>query len=272
MARYRILIEFDGSNYCGWQSQPNGVSIQDTIARAIEGLSGTFARPIAAGRTDAGVHALALPAHFDLPNDPERSANDVQNALNHYLRIRDETISIHGTLRVGDDFHARHDTVRRHYLYRIVSADAPPALQAQRVLHLYRPLALTPMQEAAATLIGEHDFSSFRAAGCQADGPVRVLESLSVAYAPTDDFSRDSSLEIIIRASAPSFLYNQVRIIVGTLILVGLQRWSPEQVALALAARNRAAAGPTAPPHGLYFLTGSARNGEPPQGGQCPQP
>ena len=251
MVRYRILVEFDGSAYAGWQSQKNADTVQDALARAIACLSGVSTRPIGAGRTDAGVHALALPAHFDLPHECAKPAHEVQNALNHHLRRNGESISVHGATQADESFHARHDAIRRHYLYRIASQSAPPALHARRVLHLRNTLALGQMKKASAALIGTHDFSSFRAAGCQAASALRSLESIKIEKVASE-FS--FSEEVAIRIAAPSFLYHQVRIIVGTLILVGLERWPPEQVAHALAARSRAAAGPTAPAHGLYFV------------------
>ncbi|MDA8010092.1 MAG: tRNA pseudouridine(38-40) synthase TruA, partial [Alphaproteobacteria bacterium] len=253
MTRYRVLVEFDGGGYCGWQSQRGAASVQDAMARAIERMSGEFTRPTAAGRTDAGVHAVALPAHFDLAG--ERRAAEVQGALNHHLWTAGEKIAVHGAAQVADDFHARRDAKQRRYAYRILVADAPSSLEAGRVLHLRRALDVGAMSRAAAILEGEHDFSSFRASGCQADSAARVLESLAVKETAAGLLLREGATEIVVRAAAPSFLYNQVRIIVGTLLTVGLGRMSPDDVAVVLAARDRTKAGPTAPPHGLYFLS-----------------
>ena len=174
----------------------------------------------------------------------------MRDALNHALRTADERIAVAHAAPAAESFHARHDALRRRYLYRILVRDAPPALEAGRVLHLRRTPDLAAMRAAAAPLIGQHDFSSFRAAGCQAASPVRSLERLDWEEERGDS----GGAELRLTAEAPSFLYRQVRILAGTLLLAGLGRWPPERVGEALAARRREAAGPTAPASGLYFV------------------
>lgn len=240
MTRYRISVEYCGGGLVGWQRQTNGPSVQQALEEAVERFCGASTTVQGAGRTDAGVHALGQVAHFDIPGEP--SPDTVRNALNFHLRPA--AISVVDAERVDDGFDARRSATGRRYLYRIFNRRAPPALLQGRVWHVARPLDAAAMDEAAQVLVGRHDFSTFRAALCQARSPVKTLDALSVARVGD---------EIHVRAAARSFLHNQVRIIVGTLRLVGEGKWTPADTSAALAARNRAAGGPTAPPEGLYL-------------------
>ncbi|MHB1872975.1 MAG: tRNA pseudouridine(38-40) synthase TruA [Steroidobacteraceae bacterium] len=241
MARYCLRIEYDGSPFCGWQRQDNGPSVQGAIEAAIFNFSGEQVSLAAAGRTDAGVHALGQVAHFDLARD--FAASKVRDALNHFLRPA--PVAILDAVRVADDFHARFWARARHYRYRIVCRRAPLALERGRAWQLARRLDGTAMHEAAQALIGTHDFTTFRAAQCQARSPVRTLDRLEVT---------EQGDELWIGASARSFLHHQVRSMVGTLKLVGEGKWKAKDVAAALAAANRERCGPVAPADGLYLV------------------
>jgi tRNA pseudouridine38-40 synthase len=241
MPRYRLTIEYCGTGLVGWQRQPNGLSVQEALETAIGRFSGATVTVFGAGRTDAGVHALAQIAHMDLPR--ESAPEVIRNALNHYLRPR--AVSVLSVEPAPLDFDARHSATGRHYLYRILNRRAPPALERGRVWHVAPPLDLAAMREGARHLVGHHDFSTFRDSQCQALSPVKTLDAL--------DLSRVDE-EIHIAAKARSFLHHQVRNMAGTLELVGLGRWRPEDVARALAARDRRAGGPTAPAEGLCLV------------------
>ena len=241
MARWKLTIEYDGRPYVGWQRQAHGASVQQEIEEAIAKFSGEEVRLHTAGRTDAGVHALGQVAHFDL--ERETDARTVREAVNAYLRP--QPIAILAAEPVDAHFHARMSARKRHYRYVVLNRQARPALEIGRAWHVPYRLDIPAMQAAAAHLIGKHDFSSFRASECQAKSPIRTLDRLDiVTEGETFNFE----------VSARSFLHHQVRNMVGTLILVGRGKWRPEQVAEALAARDRAAAGPTAPPDGLYLV------------------
>lgn len=242
MPRYRLLLEYDGRGFVGWQRQAEGRSIQAELERAIHAFSGEMVETFASGRTDAGVHASGQVVHFDLARwaPPERIAG----ALNAHLRPL--PIAVREARCVRDDFHARFDAIRRHYRYTILNRRAPPALLAGRVWHVPVPLDAERMHAAAQPLVGRHDFTSFRAVACQATSPVKTLQHLHV---------RRIGESILIEASARSFLHHQVRNIVGTLKLIGAGHKPVSFAVDALAARDRAAAGPTAPPEGLC-LTG----------------
>jgi tRNA pseudouridine38-40 synthase len=239
--RYKLTIEYDGSGFVGWQRQANGRSIQGALETAVERFCGERLTVFGAGRTDAGVHALAQVAHVDLGRaaDPEA----IRSALNHHLRPH--AISILRAEPAPPGFDARRSAIRRVYRYRILNRRAPPALERGRVWHVAPPLDLAAMQEGGRHLTGHHDFSTFRDSLCQAKSPVKTLDAL--------DLCRDGD-EIHITARARSFLHHQVRNMVGTLKLVGLGRWQPDEVALALAARDRRAGGPTAPATGLTLI------------------
>ena len=235
-----MTLEYDGGPFVGWQRQANGTSVQQAIEEAIHRFCGETVHVQAAGRTDAGVHALAQVAHFDLARETE--PDRVRQAINFHLKPA--PISIVAVEIAPADFDARHSARERGYLYRILNRRSPPALLRGRVWFLVCDLDCAAMLAAAQLLLGRHDFTSFRAASCQAKSPLRTLDALTVER--VDE-------EIHIRARARSFLHNQVRITVGTLKLVGEGKWSPADVGLALAARDRSAAGPTAPPQGLYL-------------------
>ncbi len=240
MSRWKITVEYDGSVFVGWQRQTNGLSVQEAIESAITGFTGETITLHGAGRTDSGVHALSQTAHFDLAKatDPDT----VRDALNHHLKRR--AVSILTAEAVTEDFHARFSAKRRDYLYRILNRRAPSALDHGRVWHVARPLDADAMHRAAQSLVGNHDFSSFRALRCQAKSPVKTLDRIDVSR---------SGDEIHISTKARSFLHNQVRILTGTLKLVGEGAWTEVQVYTALEATARLAAGPTAPPDGLYL-------------------
>jgi tRNA pseudouridine38-40 synthase len=241
MPRYRILVEYDGAPFVGWQRQDNGPSVQGAIEEAIRRFAQEEAHVQGAGRTDSGVHALGQVAHFDLAKDV--AADTVRDALNFHLKPNPVTVI---EAKVADpDFHARFSAKGRSYLYRILNRRAPPTLDRGHVWHVPYKLDASAMHEAAQALIGHHDFSSFRAADCQAESPVKTLDVL--------DVSRVGD-EIQIRAEARSFLHSQVRIMVGTLKQVGDGHWTAANVARALAAADRTKAGPTAPPDGLYLV------------------
>jgi len=241
MPRYKLTIEYDGGRYAGWQRQENGPSVQQAIEEAVSAFSQERVVVKGAGRTDAGVHATGQVAHIDLVRD--WVADKVRDAINAHLR--DEPIVILSAEQVADDFDARFSAVKRHYLYRISDRRAPPALDRGRVWHVPSRLDAEAMHEAARSLLGRHDFTTFRASECQAKSPVRTLDRL--------DVSREGE-EIAIRASARSFLHNQVRSMVGTLKKVGEGRWPVSAVGEALAAQDRARSGPVAPAHGLYLV------------------
>lgn len=238
MTRYKLTLEYDGGPFVGWQNQESGLSVQACLERAVEAFSGRAAPVIAAGRTDSGVHAAGQVAHTEIAR--EASPDTVRMALNHHLKP--QPIVVLEAVPVGPDFHARFSAVRRHYCYRLLNRRSPAALERQRVWWVPVPLDLAAMRAAAALLPGHHDFSSFRAAGCQAKSPLKTLERLEIETAGE---------ELRFRLSAPSFLHNQVRIILGTLKRVGEGHWEPAEVGRILAARDRRRAGPTAPPQGL---------------------
>lgn len=241
MPRYKITIEYDGRPFVGWQRQASGVSVQGAIEDAVAAFSGERVTLRGAGRTDSGVHALGQVAHFDLAR--EWTGNKVREALNAHLRPLPVAILL--AEAVAEDFDARFSAVRRHYLYRILNRRAPPAIEAGHVLHCMTPLDAEAMHLAAQFLVGQHDFTTFRAAECQAASPVKTLDRLDISRAGE---------EITVRATARSFLHSQVRSMVGTLVKVGEGRWPIGRVREALEARERAACGPLAPPDGLYLL------------------
>lgn len=241
MNRFRILLEYDGGPYVGWQRQDNGPSVQAALEAAAKAFCGEEVLVHGAGRTDAGVHALGQVAHLDLARDTD--AGTVLDALNHFLR--EEPVVVLAAEAVGDDFHARFSAIGRHYRYRILNRRARPGVTRGQVWWVPVPLDVDAMNDAAQALLGEHDFTSFRATLCQAKSPVKTLDRLEVFAAGE---------EVVIEVSARSFLHHQVRNIAGTLALVGKGKWSRADVADALAARQRAAAGPTAPAHGLYLI------------------
>ncbi|WEJ10470.1 tRNA pseudouridine(38-40) synthase TruA [Sinorhizobium prairiense] len=243
MPRYRLTVEYDGSDYVGWQRQDNGPSIQGAIEKAVLSLTRETVSIRGAGRTDSGVHASGQVAHLDLTR--EWKSYTLQNALNAHLALAGERVSILDVAEAPGGFDARFSAIRRHYLYRIVSRRSPLALEARRAWWVPKPLDHDAMHEAAQRLVGHHDFTTFRSAHCQATSPLRTLDRL--------DVTRVGEL-IEIRATAQSFLHNQIRSFAGSLKLVGEGKWTPDDLQTALEARDRKACGPVAPPDGLYFM------------------
>ncbi len=248
MPRYKLIIEYDGTGFVGWQRQANGLSIQEAIETALAALCGEAVAIRGAGRTDAGVHAMGQVAHADLARDWRPDV--LRDALNAHLRP--QPIAILETEPVVDTFDARFSAVRRHYLYRIINRRSPLTLEAGRAWLIKRELDAAAMHEAARALVGRHDFSTFRDAECQATSPIRTLDRLDVAR--TGD-------TIEIRASARSFLHHQVRSMVGSLEHVGSGKWTSLDLRAALEARDRSRCGVVAPATGLYFV--SVDYGEP---------
>lgn len=241
MPRYKIIIEYDGTPFAGWQIQANGPSIQGELARAIHGFCGESFIPRGAGRTDAGVHARGQAAHFDLFRDfPPQTVRD---ALNFHLRPA--PIAILACEIVDENFDARFSAKARHYLYRIVTRRAPLVLDRDRAWQVKTALNAAAMQEAAQALIGRRDFTTFRSAQCQAKSPLRTLDRLEVTV---------DGENIFIETSARSFLHHQVRSMAGSLKLVGEGKWRPADLRKALDACDRKACGPVAPACGLFFM------------------
>ena len=248
MTRWALLLEYDGGRFVGWQRQSNGLSIQQVLEQAAAHLdAGQPVASVVAGRTDAGVHAEGQVAHIDLPD--AHSAGAVRDALNFHMKPH--PVVVLDAVAVAPDWSARFSADRRSYRFRILNRRSRPGLMAGRVWHVPAPLDATAMHQAAQRLLGRHDFTSFRAASCQAASPIRTLERL--------DVTRHGDI-VEITAEARSFLHHQVRNLAGTLKLVGEARWPIERVSQALAARDRAAAGPTAPPEGLALISVGYKN------------
>ena len=241
MPRYKLTIEYDGTPFVGWQVQDNGPSVQGVLTEAIAAFTGERVVVAGAGRTDAGVHALGQVAHVDLTKDWD--GDTVRDAVNFHLRPR--PIAVLTAEQVAENFDARFSATKRHYFYRIVNRRADLALDQNRAWRVPRPLDADAMHAAAQKLVGRHDFTTFRAAECQAKSPVKTLDQL--------DVKRDGD-EVCISAAARSFLHNQVRSMVGSLVQVGEGKWSTEDLAAALAARDRTRCGQVAPPQGLYLV------------------
>ena len=241
MPRYKLTLEYDGTGFHGWQRQTGYPSVQETLECAITAFCGQEVQTHAAGRTDAGVHACGQVVHMDLPRSYDPFA--VRQGINFHLG-REPAVVVLEAEATHDDFHARFSATARHYLYRIVNRRPPLTLERHRAWQIPVDLDSGAMQEAAQLLIGTHDFTSFRDTECQAKSPVKTLDRLDV---------HRSGEEILITARSRSFLHHQMRIITGTLTLVGRGQWTADDVARALAARERAAGGPTAPAYGLYL-------------------
>ena len=240
MTRYKLTLEYDGGGFVGWQRQDNGPSVQEALENAVKSFCGETVTSFAAGRTDAGVHALGQVAHVDLAKNT--TADTVRDALNFHLKPA--PIAVLKAETVGEDFHARFSAKARLYRYRIVNRRPPLALDRGHAWLVGGELDAAAMHDAAQALVGHHDFTSFRATLCQAKSPLKTLDVLDV---------RRAGEEILVSARAQSFLHHQVRNMVGTLKLVGEGKWTRADVAAALATRDRSAAGPTAPPEGLYL-------------------
>jgi tRNA pseudouridine38-40 synthase len=241
MPRYKLIIEYDGEPFVGWQFQAAGHSVQGVLESAVAQINGAPATVHGAGRTDAGVHALGQVAHVDLARSWD--VFKLRNALN--ANVRPHPVSVLAISEVGEDFHARFSATRRHYLFRILNRRSPPALDRGKVWWLPVDLDADAMHGAAQLLVGKHDFSTFRAAQCQAQSPIKTLDRIDVA--------RYGEL-IELRCDARSFLHNQVRSMVGSLRLVGEGKWRAQDLKRALEARDRARCGPVSPPDGLYLL------------------
>jgi tRNA pseudouridine38-40 synthase len=246
--RWKLTIEYDGSGFVGWQKQAKGVSVQACLEEAVLKFSGETVFSIVAGRTDSGVHAAGQVAHIDLEKDWE--ARTVRDAINYHLHPR--AAAVLKAEAVPLTFDARLSALRRVYCYSFFTGrSAPPMIGGQYMWHVWKELDAEAMQAAANVLLGTHDFSSFRAADCQAKSPLRTLDRLEFVAAQTPH-TLGKKLELW--AGAKSFLHHQIRNIAGTLKLVGEGKWAPADVARALAARDRTQAGPMAPAHGLCFM------------------
>ena len=241
MARWRLLLEYDGGPFQGWQRQGAAPTVQGALEMALAAFTGETPTVTAAGRTDAGVHALGQVAHLDLTRDwlPER----LLGALNFHLRPH--PVAVLSAREVPPDFHARFSCTGRRYLYRILARRSPPALQRGRVWHVPVRLDAERMHVAAQALVGRHDFTSFRSSECQSASPVKTLGGIHVA--------RDGEL-ILCRLWARSFLHHQVRNMTGALVMVGEGKWTKQDLQSALAAKDRTKGGPNAPPDGLYLM------------------
>ena len=241
MPRYKLLIEYDGAPFVGWQIQDNGASVQGVLTAAVAAFCGVRVHVQGAGRTDAGVHALGQVAHIELAKAWD--TDTIRDAINAHLRPH--PVAVLAAEHVADDFDARFSARKRHYVYRIINRRPDLALDAGRAWRAPRPLDVPAMRDAARRLVGQHDFTTFRATECQAKSPVKTLDRL--------DVERDRD-EVRVHASARSFLHHQVRSMVGSLVQVGDGRWSADDLARALAARDRKACGQVAPPDGLYLV------------------
>jgi tRNA pseudouridine38-40 synthase len=239
--RYKLTIEYEGAPFAGWQIQADRPTVQGVLTAAIEALSGEKTPVQGAGRTDAGVHARGQVAHVDLARDWD--TDTVRDALNAHLRPN--PVAIVSAERVADGFNARTSAVRRHYLYRIINRRADLTLDAGRAWRVPRPLDAAAMHAAAQRLVGKHDFTTFRSTECQAKSPVKTLQQLDVERAGND---------VIVLASARSFLHSQVRSMVGSLVMAGEGKWSADDLSRVLAAADRTACGQVAPPDGLYLM------------------
>ena len=247
MTRYKVILEYDGTDLIGWQENRQGPSVQSILSDAIFSFCGARPNIVGAGRTDAGVHAIAMPAHFDLPGDTP--AETVMRALNFYLA--NKPVSVVDCEIVANDFNARFDCVARHYIYIVLNRSAMPVLDKNRVWWVPRKLNVSAMKRAAEKLVGKHDFTSFRASECQAKSPVKTLDEIRITKRGD---------EIIFEFSARSFLHHMVRNLVGTLVEIGVGK--PYDIDEILAAKNRSAAGPTAPASGLYFIGADYSTGD----------
>ena len=241
MHRYKITLEYLGAGYCGWQRQKESLSLQQVIEDAIFSFSKENVTLVVSGRTDAGVNAYAQVAHFDLEKQYE--ARRLMHSINHFARPH--TIGVIAIEEVSMEFNARFSAKARHYVYKILNRNAINIINNGLQCSVRQDLNVMEMQRAASYLLGHHDFSSFRASGCQANSPLRTLDRLEIVRIGNN---------IEIYASALSFLHHMVRNIVGSLLMVGVGQWKPEKIKEVLEAKNREAAGPTAPAEGLYFL------------------
>jgi tRNA pseudouridine38-40 synthase len=242
MARFKLTIEYDGTGFCGWQKQNDAVSVQGFLLSAAQKLAGTACDVVGAGRTDAGVHATAQVAHVDIAR--EINPYNVMHALNYHLLPLTSQVTVLKAETVGDDFHARFSATGRSYCYRIVNRQARLAIDLNRAWHIPEPLDAQAMHEAAQSLLGHHDFTTFRSSICQSKSPLKTLDRLDVV--------RDGD-EIRIYAESRSFLHHQVRNMAGTLRFIGNRKWTASDLLAALDAKDRKRGGETAAPQGLYL-------------------
>jgi tRNA pseudouridine38-40 synthase len=243
MPRYRLHIEYDGTPYCGWQYQDDVPTVQGAVEKALYSFCGNTNRLICAGRTDAGVHAVEQVAHIDL--EDTQKPFTIQQATNYYLAEQGDAIAVTAVSEVSEAFHARFSAQKRHYRYIICNRRPRVVLEQNRVWHVPLPLNVTAMQEAAQHLVGNYDFSSFRDSQCQSNSPVKTLDRLDIIQ---------KGEHIVIETSAKSFLHHQVRIMVGSLVKVGHEKWTIKDFIDARDAKDRKAGGQTAPAHALYFM------------------
>jgi tRNA pseudouridine38-40 synthase len=241
MPRYKLIVEYDGAPFCGWQTQADQLTVQGVLTLAVTALTGENVLVQGAGRTDAGVHAKGQVAHIDLAKGWQ--PDTVRDALNAHLRPH--PVAVLSAERVADDFNARMSAVKRHYLYRIVNRRPDLTFDLKYAWRVVRKLDIDAMNTAAQRLIGKHDFTTFRSTECQAKSPEKTLDRLDVVRVGE---------EVHVLASARSFLHNQVRSMVGSLVTVGDGKWSADDLSAALEARDRAACGQVAPPDGLYLM------------------
>lgn len=244
MPRYKLKIEYDGTNYFGWQSQDGLKTIQGALEKAFAHFSRHDCTIFGAGRTDAGVHALGQVAHIDL-NESWRTEK-IREAANGVLKLNDEQIAILSVEEVDEDFDARFSAVKRHYRYRIINRWANLTVERDRAWHVKKPLNVEAMHKAAQGLLGRHDFTTFRSTDCQAKNPERTLDQF--------DITEISDTEIEMGVSARAFLHNQVRSLAGSIKLVGAGKWSKDDLLNALEAKDRKECGPVAPAEGLYLV------------------
>ncbi len=241
MSRFKLTIEYDGAPFVGWQIQKNGVSVQGQLHKAVETLSGVDFVPMGAGRTDAGVHARGQVAHIDLPD--QWRVDKVRDGLNYHLKP--DPIAVVGCELVHDEFDARFSATMRSYHYMIINRRAKLTLERGMAWHVARPLDETAMTTSSQDFVGTHDLTTFRSTHCQAKSPVKTIDYVHVR--------RDGD-HVYVDVSARSFMHNQVRSMVGSLVEVGLGKWPASGIRDALLARERTACGPVAPAHGLYFM------------------
>ncbi|GAA5104654.1 tRNA pseudouridine(38-40) synthase TruA [Bartonella jaculi] len=243
MPRFKLTLEYDGSNYAGWQRQTELRTVQGALEQAIFCFSGQQLTITTAGRTDAGVHAMGQVAHVDF--EKTWHTHTVRDALNAHLQKQSEDISILNVENVPDSFDARFSAIKRHYLFKILNRRSPPALNAKRVWWIPKPLNAEAMHEAAQKLVGQYDFTTFRSAHCQAKSPIRTLDRL--------DVQREGE-EIFLYAQARSFLHHQIRSFAGSLMQIGIGRWTAQDLEAALHAKDRTRCAMVAPPSGLYLI------------------
>lgn len=246
MPRYKLTLDYEGTSFQGWQRQPTGKGVQNLLEKAVLGFCGSPQEVVGAGRTDAGVHAIGQVAHVDLPN--ERPCYNIMQGINAHLKNlspeKSPCVSVYKVEPVSPDFHARFSASKRGYLYKIINRQAPLSLEKDRAWHFPFPLCVDRMVEAAQFFLGHHDFTSFRGAGCQSSTPYKTVDSVHVT-------TQKNQIEVSIEAR--SFLYHQVRNMVGSLVLVGSGKAPPSFIQEALLKKDRTGAGPMAPAHGLYF-------------------